>query len=207
MRLSVLLTGFEPFGGDERNPSQDLVLALGRGQAPHPALSLACAVLPVDIGRVRGALAAAVARARPVVVLGFGQAAGRGGVELETRAFNVLDFRGEADNGGHRARGEPLHTGAPSCLHASLPLDALAARTRAAGHAIGLSHDAGRHLCNALLFELLYRHPRLQAAFVHVPALPEQVARRGLCEPSLSLDETLATVRALLAALPAVLDA
>lgn len=202
MTISLLLTGFEPFGGEPVNPSQQLVERLGAEAPPHPALRVATAVLPVDIARVRPALEQALRGARPDVVLAFGQAAGRGTLCLETRAFNELDFRGVPDNGGHVAHGEALVDGAPECLLSDLPLERLAARLGAAGHAVTLSHDAGRHLCNALLFELLHRHAPLRAAFVHLPALPEQAARRERGEPGVPLETSLATVRALLAALP-----
>jgi len=183
--LRVLLTGFEPFGGEPVNPSQSLVTALARRAPPDRRLRLLAAVLPVDRRRMPEALARAVREHRPDVVLGVGQATGRARVDLESVARNRIDFRGERDNGGHVALDEPLAEGGPERLVSRLPLRALAGELRAQGLPVRLSRDAGSHLCNALLFELLRRYPRVPSAFVHVPLLPAQAARRGKGEPAL----------------------
>jgi pyroglutamyl-peptidase len=184
--LRVLLTGFEPFGGECVNPAERLVRTLVRGAPPHARVQLAAAIVPVDRARYRACLDGAVRRHRPHVLLAVGQATGRPALDLETQARNRLDYRGERDNGGHAAGGEPLHDGGPDRLRASLPLRALHAELRRRGLPVRLSVDAGRHLCNALLYHVLLRHPGLAAGFVHVPLLPEQAARRGRGEPALA---------------------
>jgi len=196
--LSVLLTGYEPFGGARVNPSERLVRALARGRPPHPRLRLAAAVLPVDRRAMPAALERALRAHRPDLVLGVGQGTGRVQVDLESVAHNRIDFRGERDNGGHSALGEPLVEGAPARLVSRLPLAELATALRRRRLPVGLSRDAGRHLCNALLFELLARHPRLPSAFVHVPLLPSQAAGRARGEPSLPESVSRACLLALL---------
>ncbi len=203
--LRVLLTGYGPFGGEPVNPSERLVLALARARPPLPRLQLSAHVLPVDRRAMPAALAAALREHRPQLVLAVGQGTGRRAVELETLARNRIDFRGERDNGGHSACRELLAEGAPGRLAAPLPLRALAARLAARGLPVSASSDAGQHLCNALLFELLLRHPRLPSAFVHVPLLPEQAARRGRGEPSLPETVSRRCLEELLAALPELL--
>lgn len=183
--MRVLLTGYEPFGGEPVNPSAQLVTELAALPAPHARLELSSAVLPVDSRRFRGALQAALAASRAELVVSVGQAAGRADVELEALAHNALDFKNETDNGGHAAHGEPLVAGGPARLHVRLPLATLAARLAGSGLPVRVSLDAGRHLCNALLYELLLRHPERPALFAHVPLLPEQAARRAQDEPSL----------------------
>jgi pyroglutamyl-peptidase len=200
--LRVLLTGFEPFGGERVNPSERLVRALARAAPPDPRLRLAAVVLPVDRRAMPPALGRALRERRPDVVIGVGQATGRAGVDLESVAHNRIDFRGERDNGGHAALGEPLLEGGPPRLVSRLPLRELAAALRARGLPVRVSRDAGRHLCNALLFELLARHPRLPSAFVHVPLLPSQAARRARGEPSLAEAVSRACLLALLRSLP-----
>lgn len=204
--LRVLLTGYEPFGGEPENPSALLVRSLARARPPAPGLQLRARVLPVDRRAMPGALAAALRSVRPQLVLAVGQGTGRRAVELETMARNCIDFRGERDNGGNTACREPLAEGAPARLASPLPLRALALRLAARGLPVRASRDAGQHLCNALLFELLLRHPRLPAAFVHVPLLPAQAARRGRGEPCLPLEVSRRCLRELLAELPALLD-
>lgn len=201
--LRVLLTGYEPFGGEPENPSERLVRALARAR-PAPGLQLRARVLPVDRRAMPAALRAALREVRPQLVLAVGQGTGRRRVELETVAHNRIDFRGERDNGGHTACREALAPDAPARLVSPLPLRALAARLARRGLPVGASRDAGRHLCNALLFELLLRHPRLPAAFVHVPLLPEQAARRARGEPSLPEQVSRRCLQELLAELPAL---
>jgi len=203
--VRVLLTGYGPFGGEPVNPSAQLVTALAAGPRPHPRIELSAAVLPVDSRRFRGALEAALAASRAELVVGVGQAAGREDVELEALAHNALDFGDETDNGGHAAHGEPLAADGPPRLHVRLPLAALAARLVERGLPVRVSLDAGRHLCNALLFELLALHPRLPSAFVHVPLLPEQAARRRRSEASLPESVSRACLRELLRRLPDLL--
>lgn len=205
-RCTVLLTGFEPFDGEPVNPSARVVAALAADPAGVPGLELAAVVLPVDRLRMPVALARAVRLHAPDAVLALGQATGRARLQLETRAVNLLDFGGRTDNGGHHARGEPLHADGPQALHVPPDLAALADELAAAGWPIERSTDAGRHLCNALLYELLHRHVRHPAAFVHVPLLPEQAVRRGRGEPCLAEEVSLACVRDLLARLPARLS-
>lgn len=205
--MRVLLTGYEPFGGEPVNPSAELVTALagdaaGAGGARlQPALELSAVVLPVDRSRFRAAVASAVTATRPEWIVSVGQATGRAQVGLETIARNALDFRGERDNGGHAAQAEILVPDGPERLHVRLPAASLARRLADAGLPVSVSFDAGRHLCNALLYELLLRHAAVPALFVHVPLLPEQARRRALGEPSLPAAVTRQCLASLLIAL------
>ncbi|MGQ0551987.1 MAG: pyroglutamyl-peptidase I family protein [Planctomycetota bacterium] len=201
-RLRLLLTGFRAFGGEPVNPSEQLVRDLARRPPPDPRLSLHVAILPVDRTLFRPALQAALRRHRPQLVVSVGQATGRGLVELEATAHNLLDYRGERDNGGFTASAERLHAQGCARVHCRLPLAELAAELSNSGLPVSVSQDAGRHLCNALLYELLAEHAGLPACFVHVPLLPEQAARRGRGEPSLPWAVSRQCLAALLSRLP-----
>lgn len=187
-RRTILVTGFEPFGGEPVNPSQRLVERLVELAARRPDLDVATAVLPVDRERGPAALEDALATARPELVVLVGQATGRPRVDVESRAHNAIDFGDTTDNGGHTAHGEPLDPDGPDVLDSSLPLARLADDLARDGLPVGHSTDAGRHLCNASLYTLLHRHPDVASLFVHVPLLPEQATRRGAGEPSLDLE-------------------
>ena len=200
--MRVLLTGYEPFGGEPVNPSALLVADLEQRPPEQAGLELSAAVLPVDSRRFRAALGQAMASARPELVVAVGQATGRPDVGLEALAHNVLDYRGDRDNGGHAAGGEPLADDGPPRLHVGLPLASLARRLASRGLPVRASLDAGRHLCNALLYELLLRHAGIPSLLVHVPLVPEQAARRARDEPSRPYAlsrECLAALLALLA--------
>jgi len=196
--LRVLLTGFEPFGGEAINPSWELARTLAESATPHEGLALCAERLPVDRATYAEALAQAIERHLPDVVLALGQATGRGAIHLERLAYNDIDYKGAADNGGHEVSGEALYRDAPETLAASLPLESLCDSLQAAGHPVEVSSDAGRFLCNAVLFELRHVHSALPAAFVHLPLLPEQAARRDKGEPSLSAQVTQACLADLL---------
>ncbi|MFT7463224.1 MAG: pyroglutamyl-peptidase [Pseudohongiellaceae bacterium] len=204
MTLRVLLTGFEPFGGEPINPSWELVRTVAAEAPPHDDLLLFSACLPVDQARYRAALAQAVEQHRPHVVLAIGQATGRPTIQLERVAHNRLEYKGAMDNGGHVIDGRTLHGDAAETLDANLPLAALCAQLQSGGHGVTVSADAGRYLCNAVLFELRHVHCDLPAAFIHIPLLPEQATRRDLGEPSMEASLTRACLRDLLCAVVAL---
>jgi pyroglutamyl-peptidase len=206
-RRRLLLTGYEPFGGEPVNPSAQLVERLAARPPDTQPFEQRAVVLPVAAGRLLGALGAALAAWPPDVLLAVGQATGRHRVEVELVARNMLDTRGEADNDGHVADGEVLVADGPAELALRLDVEPACTALAAEGLPIGVSRDAGRHLCNALLYELLLRHPGLPSLFVHVPLLPEQAARRGRGEASLPADTSAACVAALISRLPSLLPA
>ena len=203
MTRRVLVTGFEPFGGEPVNPSLELAQQLAAEAGAVPGLELHTAALPVDIATLRDALDAALAAARPEAVVLVGQATGRARVCLETLAFNEVRYGASVDNGGHRIDDEVVDADGPAELASTLPLAQLAEDLAPAALPVELSRDAGRYLCNFALYDVLRRHPAVPAAFVHVPLLPEQAERRGRGEASLPLDVSRRCLRALLEALPA----
>jgi pyroglutamyl-peptidase len=198
--LRVLLTGFEPFGGEQVNPSQRLVEDLARESHEH--IQLDVTVLPVDIRMVTDVLEAAISTARPDVIVLVGQAAKRDTVCLETTAFNQIAYGNEVDNGGASIQDAPVEVEGPERLHSTLPLEDLEGVLAGLGHPVRRSDDAGRYLCNHVLYTTLHRHPDTPCAFVHVPFLPEQAERRALAEPSLPLEVVRACLRELLTQLP-----
>ena len=200
----VLVTGFEPFGGETVNPSMQAVLALAAD--PPPGVLLRTAILPVSLRRTGPALRAALARHRPDLVIATGQAGGRADVSVERLGINVNDFR-IPDNDGARPVDLPVIAGGPAAYFATIPVRAVVAALDAAGVPASLSNPAGTHLCNHTLYLLGHlaatTHPGLRAGFLHLPWLPEQVVRHP-GQPSLA---TATLVLALKVAIGAVLAA
>ncbi|MFN7551210.1 MAG: pyroglutamyl-peptidase I [Pseudomonadota bacterium] len=196
----VLLTGFGPFGGEARNPSWEAVRGL-RG-ARIGGHAVAVARVPTAFARCAVALARAVARHRPVLVLCTGLALGRAAVSLERVAINCIDAR-IPDNDAARPIDAPVVAGAPAAYFARLPLKAMLAAIRARGIPAEVSNSAGTFVCNALAFHLAHgiatRWPGLRGGFVHLPAAPFQVADRP-GTPSMALASMQEALRAAVAA-------
>lgn len=192
----VLLTGFEPFGGERINPSGELARALG-GETINGHRVIA-AILPVAFAATVPALEALLETHRPALVLATGQAGGRSELAIERLAANLVDAR-IADADGMQPIDEPVVADAPAAYFSTLPVKAMLARLRVLGIPASLSQSAGLYVCNQVFFALAHlvatRYRGTRAGFVHVPWLPEQAARHQ-GQPSMALETMIAGVRA-----------
>lgn len=194
----VLVTGFEPFGGEDVNPSWEAALRLD-GLRVDGAVVVA-RQLPVRWRSLPDTLFGLLETVRPRVVVMVGQSIGRAGLALERVAINV---REGVDNDGVDGAGEPVVPDGPDGLFATLPLRPALGALRAAGLPAYISNTAGTYLCNAALYLALWRLRQdtaaVPAGFVHVPALPAQAARRpGPPPPSMPVEEIARGVRIVL---------
>ncbi|WP_374672972.1 pyroglutamyl-peptidase I [Ideonella sp.] len=195
---TLLLTGFEPFGGETLNPSQAIVQALD-GEV-IAGVRVAARVLPCCFGGAPGALAQALQELRPQAVLALGQAGGRPDLTLERVAINLADAR-IADNAGEQPVDAPVVPGGPAAYFSRLPVKAMVAGLRAAGWPASVSHTAGTFVCNQVFYALMHAlrdQPAVRAGFMHVPWLPEQAARLPAPAPSMPLAAQVEAVRAAL---------
>jgi pyroglutamyl-peptidase len=179
--VTVLVTGFEPFGGSSTNPSQRLVESLDSG--------VATALLPVSYARAADELRRAVRDARPDVVLSFGQADGRTGISIERFAHN-LDEATTTDNDASPGSGAAIEPAGPAACASTLPVDEIVTALRASGIPAQPSRDAGGFLCNHVFYVLLrlleQERPEAIGGFVHVPLLPEQALEQDA--PTMELE-------------------
>jgi pyroglutamyl-peptidase len=197
---SILVTGFEPFGGERVNPSWQVAQALD-GEVIVGA-NVHAALLPCVFGQARWVLNEALDRVRPRWVLALGQAGGRHDLSLERVAINVDDAR-IADNAGAQPIDEPVVAGAPAAYFATLPIKAMVAALRAAGLPASVSQSAGTFVCNHVFFALMHQlqwHPGVRGGFMHLPLLPEQAARAAApATPSMALATMIEGTRLALA--------
>ena len=190
MAKHVLITGFEPFGGEKINPSELIARSLeGRLIAGR---SLAVRVLPVETRNIGERLARAVEEFAPDIVICTGQAAGRNSLAIERVAVNVLDFQA-ADNVGVMRRNDVIVRGGPDARFSSLPFTEIVNAWNENGIPGYVSNSAGTFICNQALYEILgiaeLASPPIVAGFVHMPYLPAQAALSGAeSTPSMSLD-------------------
>jgi pyroglutamyl-peptidase len=198
MKAFILLTGFEPFGGEPVNPSQALVRAL------HGERIGGCEIvgetLPCEFGHSVAALEQAIERCRPALVLALGQAGGRTDLSLERVAINVDDAR-LPDNAGASPVDVPIVAGGPAAYFSTLPIKAMVAALRDAGIPASVSQSAGTYVCNHVFYALQHRlaGSSVRSGFMHLPWLPEQAARQP-GQPSLPLQTLRDGVRIALAA-------
>jgi pyroglutamyl-peptidase len=194
--VNVLLTGFEPFDKDVINPSWEAVRAMDgwrfNGAVVH-ARRVSCV-----FGASLRELDAAIDELQPQLVLAVGQAGGRSEITPERIAINVDDGR-ICDNAGCQPIDDPVVAGAPAAYFSSLPIKAIVRDLRAGGIPASVSNTAGTFVCNHLFFGLMHRIatrpvPGIRGGFIHIPYLPEQVARLpGL--PSMALETVIASLR------------
>ncbi|UXI69552.1 pyroglutamyl-peptidase I [Tahibacter amnicola] len=193
----VLLTGFDPFGGETINPSWEAVRGLdGEDIAGH---RIVATCLPTEFGRSRRALRAAIARAEPGIVLCVGQAGGRAALSIERVAINVDDAR-IPDNAGRQPVDRPIIADAPAAYFATLPIKSMLTALQGAGVPAEISQTAGTFVCNHVFFALMHAlasRRTCRGGFVHIPYLPEQAARHPGA-PGLALETVQRGLRILI---------
>jgi pyroglutamyl-peptidase len=172
---TVLVTGFEPFGGEAVNASWEAAQKL-EGWRGGDLLAVARR-LPCAYEASVNELIRAIEDIRPQAILMTGQAARRGVVCVERFAHN-LDDAAAPDNLGVLRQRVLIFEGAPERLEAAAPVSAIARAIRAAGIPARVSTSAGGFVCNHLYFGALqYLRDKGQATpavFVHLPATPGQ---------------------------------
>jgi len=171
----ILVTGFEPFGGETINASWEAARRLdGRRCGDWIAVAR---LLPCAYDACVAEFVAALERLRPGAVLMTGQAAGRGVICVERFARNV-DSASAPDNRGVVRRVAANAAARPERLEATAPVGAIARAIRAAGLEARVSMNAGGFVCNHLYFGALKilraETPPMRAVFLHLPATPKQ---------------------------------
>ncbi|MFC5910309.1 pyroglutamyl-peptidase I [Streptacidiphilus monticola] len=199
MTTRVLLTGFEPFGGESVNPSWQAVERVAA--TPPPGLDVHALLLPCAFDVSLDVLREAVARLGPDLVVCTGQAGGRPDVTPERVAINLDDAR-IPDNTGFQPVDREVVPGGPAAYFSTLPVKACVAAIRAAGLPASVSHTAGTFVCNHVAYGLAHllatEYPTVRGGFVHLPYAPEQVTARQ--QPSLPVAASAEALRVLLSA-------
>jgi pyroglutamyl-peptidase len=175
---SIVVTGFEPYGGRRISPAAEVAKALD-GEAID-GFAVVGAILPVSQRSLRERLEELLTELRPSIVISLGLAPGEAMIRLERFGLNLLDFE-IADNDGARLADVPIEANGTTGVRASLPLRAIERGLLGAGIPARLSSTAGTFLCNATLYGLIRileeRFPSSLGGFIHLPYLPEQVAQ------------------------------
>lgn len=192
---TILVTGFEPFGGSQTNPSQLVALALdgktvGRCQVKS-------AVLPVDRTGGPQALLEKMASCHPAAVVCLGEASRRAVVSVEKIAVNWMDFR-IPDNQGEKLSDLLIDPEGPAAYFSTLPVREIYEQMLAEGIPAEISMSAGAFLCNQVFYTGLHilatQELAIPMGFIHLPSLPEQASRALSPIASMSLETSLRAV-------------
>lgn len=189
----VLVTGFEPFGGESINPSGEIARQLhGTVIGGHRVTG---ALLPCVFGAAIKELKRQIRTTKPVLIICVGQAGGRAEITPERVAINIDDAR-IPDNAGRQPVDRPIMRGGPAAYWSTLPIKAMVAELRRGKVPAAVSQTAGTFVCNHVFYGLMHElrgQKRVRGGFIHVPFLPEQ-AKSG--QPSLSLEVMTAAINA-----------
>ncbi|MBQ6699888.1 MAG: pyroglutamyl-peptidase I [Oscillospiraceae bacterium] len=178
----LLITGFEPFGGEKINPSWEAVKLLPDVINDYILIKKE---IPVVFGKAAKSVMEIAEETVPDAIICVGQAGGRTGVTPEMVAVN-LRFASIPDNEGNKPEDEPVVSGGENAYFSTLPVRKMSAAIAAAGIAASVSYSAGTFVCNDLIYSVLHHFygTEIKACFIHVPFIPEQTNDK----PSMELD-------------------
>jgi len=177
--ISVLLTGFEPFGGDDKNPTAE-VAQYFNGKHIGDA-EIYGRVLPVSVKRAGLELEKHLRKIKPDIVIHLGLAPTYSNIAVERIAVNIIDAR-IPDNDGYQPIDEKIEEEAPLAYMATLPARAIVKTLRDHGIPSVISYSAGTYLCNYIMFKSLHfskmnGYPK-KTGFIHLPYTPDQVVNK-----------------------------
>ena len=187
MKSKILVTGFEPFGGEATNPSMEIAKALdGEGGDNYCIRS---AILPVERFQAIKAAVQLINEVRPDIVIALGVAVGRKDITPEKVAINFDDYR-IADNGGNQPVGEPIVASGETAYFSTLPINAMCQAMAEAGAPSSISFSAGTFVCNHVMYGILEHIEReklpIRAGFIHVPQASEFCSNQDTPSQSLA---------------------
>lgn len=183
----ILVTGFSPFGGEEKNASWEAVSLLPDA---INGVEIKKIQLPVEYDGVEAVLQEKIKAFLPDAVICVGQAAGRANLTPEKVAINWKSAT-IADNAGVLCSGESIFPGEADAYFSTLPVEEICSAIKAAGIPAAVSYTAGAYVCNCTMYHLLriLRHgwPQALGGFIHVPCTCEQALSKPNT-PSLPLE-------------------
>lgn len=191
----VLVTGFDPFGGERINPAWEAVKRLDGQQIGN--YEVIARQIPTVFGESIARLVECVAAISPELVICVGQAGGSADIRIERIAINLNDAR-IPDNAGKQPIDVPIAEEGPAAYWSTLPVKAIAKQLREQGIPCVVSHSAGTFVCNHLFYGLMH-HLAVHAegsrgGFIHIPFLPEQAAAHP-GQPSMGLELIIRALR------------
>ena len=200
--MKILVTGFDPFGGEPINPAIESVKKLPDNIAGAEIIKLE---IPTVRGKSLEKIEKAIQEHNPDIILSVGQAGGRFDITVERVGINMDDFR-IPDNEGNQVIDEPIFSDGDNAYFVKLPVKAMVQNIQKNKIPASISYTAGTFVCNHVLYGVLYlvekKYKGKKSGFIHIPFLPEQVVdKRNM--PSMELNTI---VTGLTAAIEAIVE-
>ena len=193
--MKVLVTGFDPFGGESINPAWEAVKVIKDEIAGAEIVKMQ---IPTVVGKSIAKIHDKMVEINPDIVIAVGQAGGRFGVTPERVAINVTDAR-IPDNEGNQPIDEPIFADGDTAYFSNLPVKAMVQAIKDAGYPASLSNTAGTYICNHVMYGILYyiqkEFPNVRGGFIHVPFAASQVVNKPNT-PSMAIADITAAIEA-----------
>ena len=200
--MKILVTGFDPFGGEKVNPALEAVKSLP--SEIHGA-EVYWVEIPTVFYKAAEVLETAIVRFQPDAVLCIGQAGGRASLTPERVAINQDDAR-IPDNQGNQPIDTPIRLDGQAAYFSTLPIKAMVQAIKEEGLPATVSNTAGTFVCNHLMYQALYladkKFPHMRTGFMHIPYMTEQVINK----PNTASMNLTDIVRGIEAAIGAIVD-
>jgi len=198
--MKILVTGFDPFGGEPINPAIESVKKLPDNIAGAEIIKLE---IPTVRKKSLEKIEKAINEHNPDVILSIGQAGGRFDISIERVGINLDDFR-IPDNEGNQIIDEPIFLDGENSYFVKLPVKAMVQNVQKNNIPASVSYTAGTFVCNHVLYGVLYliekKYKGKKSGFIHIPFLPQQVVNKRNT-PSMELNTI---VKGLTAAIEAI---
>ena len=200
--MKILVTGFDPFGGEKVNPALEAVKSLS--SVIHGA-EIRWVEIPTVFYQSAEVLEAEIVRYQPDVVLCIGQAGSRASLTPERVAINQDDAR-IPDNQGNQPIDTPIRLDGEAAYFSTLPIKAMVQAIKEVGLPATVSNTAGTFVCNHLMYQALYladkKFSHMRAGFMHIPYMTEQVINK----PNTASMNLADIVKGIEAAIGAIVD-
>lgn len=186
--MKILVTGFDPFGGEKVNPAYEAVKIL-------PDKILDAEIIKLEIPTIftesTKAIEKAIEEYSPDVILSIGQAGGRSCINIEKVAINLAEAR-IPDNGGEQPIGKALREDGETAYFSNLPVKHMVNRIKENNMPAVISYTAGTYVCNSVMYNGLYlvdkKYPNIRVGFIHVPYSSEQAVNHPNQTPFMSVE-------------------
>jgi pyroglutamyl-peptidase len=186
--MKILVTGFDPFGGEKTNPAEEAVKRISNNINGAEIVKV---IIPTVRDKSLQVIEKAIEANKPDIVISIGQAGGRFEITPEKVAINIDDFRIE-DNEGNQPIDATIREDGDIAYMTSLPVKAMVEHMKQNGIPSSLSYTAGTFVCNHVMYGVLYmidkKYPNIKGGFIHIPFSTSQVIDKKNT-PYMSLDE------------------